>query len=1199
MKNNLYQYILSHEKHKHIFVRAQGGSGKTTQLRFIESKLIERAKSGEKIVPIYVDIKLLNEGSKLPIYKYIMDFCKFLPNIEIDSFFQSQYTKNGYTFYFLIDGLNEAPYQLQENINNNIKLLKKAEGVNIIITSRSEHDNEVFNSFEHILLKDLDNDVITGYLSKHFKQTVEGERFNQSLIEILRVPLYLKTFVETYVGKKSFPDLYNSKIVRRADLLNAYLDKLITDTNSDNSILTNTENTKFMVEYYLPAFAFQMALNNKLSFTDDEYEKYEMVLTKDYFNRFFSKLDIQKGKSMPNNITPLVDMVEKFALFSEQITENKYTYTLHETWRDLLAAKYIVVTIEKSKRFDELEEIVNQNIQRFVGELVKAKDNLCECDFEGKTDIKDDDNPNSVNAKQSPIEVFMQKNHKLLNQHPLAIRNLIEIMKISRNNRITGNYRNLNLEYSDFKDCNLKNSDISNSIVSEETFYTSVNHQNRFCFKIIDFSDDYLFLYYNQNIICYSLNNYSIIYVINETNIKNCIVDFDNNRIVICKERCFAVYDIRIGIKLYDMDFSGITERIDDDYQFFYEVDSKVFVGVENKRKKVVVLDPNFKLMFFKDFNNPNYVLKFFNGKGFFAEYDHNKSKYSIRAVDVKTSQKQITVSEPLFFANAFVLQCISHNNKEYICAKNDHQIVIYDIECKKKHLLNGDHKEINLCGASYLNLNKLLLFSTDNSTNESTNINIDKTIDLIDKRIVELVIDSEYEKYLYEIEKGGSVSNLNIENNENETIKHTCIMQSEVILEGQNPPTKYFELKFGFNNDSKHSTLYMDELCINNAFVFGISKSKYVIFNGKGITLINQSLEVINKTDFYAYSIQPISFKISIVNGKEYLELQDEKYRSFYDIESNTKASIEKLDYGYIDIAFYKDIAFSKEKVDYITDLLSLPQSLIMYSYNGNNGYEMKKNIDKKEFPGFDTIFINDLVDHGAIVTAYYNEWKDCPIDVLKVLNGDEQYIKENIKILRKINLSNYERISVIKTYIYKFDEKNERILQEEELSKYFNANLYCIIPYGYKELEDGNRVITLKFMKKDEYRIIIVNKNEISFDFSLKNKNKFINNIVIHNMIFCVFEHEILIIDKTTNHKQIVSLNESIISVCKYNNDLFILYNDNKVARLSLFDNSIVKDDRMILLSKDTIITNVILDNVKVKNKPDNYIELFKCNC
>ncbi len=478
------KYIKGEFTEKIYFLNAEGGYGKSTSLKALYYYLVEQGtQANNHIVPIFIDVKQLVEfGEKgsagnmpRPIEKYIVKhYCgeDSDPNESLLEKVVNLFSKNNapkfqnhYTYFIFLDAINEVNDRQKQTIIDEIKQMAESDSVKFIISSRVNESSLPDDTVKYKLLP-LDEEKIRVYLDKNFGKTgekVDISRINDSLVDILRVPMYLSVFRETYDEKTPYPDIYEAKTVRKADILDSFIQKLLDDSkgkerSADKAVI------EFVVKYFLPALAFLMANTNGFIIDSDSTEK----LNCDYFKKFFlgTKKEVIKNLMNSEAYNPLSICCKTFSLLIEN--GDNFSFT-HQNWRDLFVAKHIINCMNAEK-LDELEITVSENIRQFVGELIReykdgcgySKDYMDKSDEEksrkSECDFKDKDNLETW--QESPVEHFLQC-HNLKSQDPLsavATRNLIEIMKTSRNGRITAKYDDLDLKSIYFYSCNLEKS---------------------------------------------------------------------------------------------------------------------------------------------------------------------------------------------------------------------------------------------------------------------------------------------------------------------------------------------------------------------------------------------------------------------------------------------------------------------------------------------------------------------------------------------------------------------------------------------------------------------------------------------------------------------------------------------------------------------------------------------------------------------
>ena len=489
----------SKNKVKNIFLFAGGGYGKTTAMCCLFKYLLDKASNGAKIAPIYIDVKKLNFNKLNPIISYIHSKYSGSDTQEsdVENLFSDQapeFSKK-YTYYILIDGLNETNDGNKGNLIDIISDMTQISNVRFVVSSRIKEtfDKAPFCTFK---LQKLNEEQIKEYLDKNFgkkyNEQTHVDEINKSLIEILQIPMFMKTFSKTYDKRSPYPDIYDEKTVRKADILDSYVQRILLNlkerTNSyDNNIL------EFVINFYLPALAFQMAEENVLNIDSEIVDK---KLCLDYFLSFFKGTKKEQIKSLINDkkFMPISISSKNFALINDNV--GNYSF-VHQIWRDFFAAKHIINCMN-AELLDELEISVDENIRQFVGELVREYDaenkfskefsyekkidengkiiyvekldtRKCECDFESVAELKV--------AKKSPLNQFLQRHNLQKDEKerlsPTQTSNVIEIMKTSRNNSITADYSHLNLINTILFDkdiCDISNSKFDFSYISNDCF---------------------------------------------------------------------------------------------------------------------------------------------------------------------------------------------------------------------------------------------------------------------------------------------------------------------------------------------------------------------------------------------------------------------------------------------------------------------------------------------------------------------------------------------------------------------------------------------------------------------------------------------------------------------------------------------------------------------------------------------------------
>lgn len=463
-----------------ILYYGEGGIGKTTQMQLAFNYFSFKCTN---TVPVFLDAdKEIDFRKADPLMSAIAG--KYLgSDIETDDIWKlftnnSPSSAKNYTYIIFVDGINELTQNNKGYLIEKIThIIDESKNTRFIISSRIKENLGL--RFKNIAIKPLEKKNILKYLGENYGVNDNSKNINDSLVEILQIPLYLSVFKNTYKGSDYKPNIYDESTVRKADILDSYIQKILHEKRKTNA--ADTALFEFIVKYFLPALAFEMVKENVHVISIMDFRK--LRDNTKYFEAFCydeNALDIfEKNSRKAHNY-----IVENFALLESR--NDVYTFP-HQIWRDYFCAKHIIncLNVTYSEQIqNDLEIPVDNEIRGFVGQLIytydekflyskeehfppKKSDRMCECDFEAKDNLEDWD--------ESPIEHYMQqhnlKQEKQNQISPLVTRNLIEIMKSSRNDTITGNYLALNLLNSDFLNLSCKNSIFNYSLLNSGVFY--------------------------------------------------------------------------------------------------------------------------------------------------------------------------------------------------------------------------------------------------------------------------------------------------------------------------------------------------------------------------------------------------------------------------------------------------------------------------------------------------------------------------------------------------------------------------------------------------------------------------------------------------------------------------------------------------------------------------------------------------------
>ena len=443
-KKYVFDYIIDDIKNnclKNTFVYNEGGIGKTTQLKKLAQMLLspEGRKYAPNVIPIYIAVKDLHGSkNKNTLFNAIKEFCgedssdKELENL-LDG---SSSMRKDFVFLFVVDGLNEAKDEIKREVQREINNLMKFEQNIFIVSSRIDETNYFSGFDKKFFVKPLDNvcEIINA----------SETEINPKLLEILSVPLYLKYYLYTY--KKDTFYFYEDKSVRKSDILKEYLKAI--DKNLEKNTVSYDKHTKdFLIDFYLPALAYELEISNEI--TDEKLSNIKKnIATYEYYEKILS-VDVEDEIATvfkSDCFFPLKIAKEWFAL------NDKKGYFVHDIWREYFTASYYSKCIDKDI-IDAFDNLPSEGVREFIGEIIG------ECDFKNEKKLE--------KTRKSPLNQFLQKHNRNSDKQlsDVQTRNVIEIMKVSRNNNITADYSHLDLSLSNF----LK-TDFSNSIFIDSVF---------------------------------------------------------------------------------------------------------------------------------------------------------------------------------------------------------------------------------------------------------------------------------------------------------------------------------------------------------------------------------------------------------------------------------------------------------------------------------------------------------------------------------------------------------------------------------------------------------------------------------------------------------------------------------------------------------------------------------------------------------
>lgn len=448
-----------------IMLFGEGGFGKTTIMKQIFNTLLTN-ESKLTVVPIFIDVKKVDFSfGTNSIAEYIWKhFCGTDSNREsLMSLLHNKTTYNSCTNYkivLIVDGINETAHKNKFFIADELKsILDDNSAVSFVMSSRID-ETQQSEKFKAIVEKKykllpLTKACIVDVLSKNIFQTDKSfltDTMSSAWYEILQNPMFLSIFIKNYcnVTPNDFIRLWKNNRIRKADILNEYIEKMLTDaTNSFDTSIATEKNA--VLKYYIEAIAYEM-------------------VKKDAFmiNRTSAReLWNEDSEIFPTAMdTDELDFQFKALLYSKnndilRFSNGNY-YFGHQIFRDYFAACFFVSLINE-KRFNEIDRILPSKISIFIGEILKTSNGYSERDFLFDTELN--------KSHPSPIESILNDNKSILNQHQKVTNVLIDIMKNCRDNNLSyTTFDGLDLKNANLRDCDLRSSSFDNTKVYLNNF---------------------------------------------------------------------------------------------------------------------------------------------------------------------------------------------------------------------------------------------------------------------------------------------------------------------------------------------------------------------------------------------------------------------------------------------------------------------------------------------------------------------------------------------------------------------------------------------------------------------------------------------------------------------------------------------------------------------------------------------------------
>lgn len=410
----LKDFVKYHSKENQMLI-GEGGIGKTSMLFYI----MKMHYLGNPIcpqIPIYIELNKcpsqldswsFDDKNSVFIEKYIAALLLEVKDVDkrdpIINKLQIEFKKdpkNGIPQYIiLLDGLNEVAsnksqgYPIRNILENEIsQSLMQYKNVRFIITSRSH--SSMINQIKTINILGINNEVISDYLirleqkNNWSKEILNEVLKNDSLIECLRIPLFLNMFGVAYD---------NTTITTRGEILREFFNKKQIFLYSDQ--IEHNEINAFILNFIVPEIAWKMSINDTFFITFEEIHK----TVSDLLTNDKESIPLNKHTQMcfhlkenPKiycdklicNYTE-IEMIKEIVYSLEKnlaimyVDDGKYVFK-HQHFRDYFASVHIINLMKigtylfindlddiEKKYFDDLKNYrLNKSTINFISEAI-------------------------------------------------------------------------------------------------------------------------------------------------------------------------------------------------------------------------------------------------------------------------------------------------------------------------------------------------------------------------------------------------------------------------------------------------------------------------------------------------------------------------------------------------------------------------------------------------------------------------------------------------------------------------------------------------------------------------------------------------------------------------------------------------------------------------------------------------------------
>lgn len=436
---------------RHVVLSGDGGSGKTTLLRFSMKQLL-----AQNSIPVYIDLSMLPATDSIRD-TVLNNYCgassaeqdiRQMSKILTDLMRQPLSDGEG-PFVLLLDGLEETANpadRIQEILEFSSAQLRSLQ----IVVSARVMPKALAASFSEIRVLPLTDDA----LARHLQASgLDLHQLPTGLAEMIHKPLFLSMLLKAEIDVRAL----NSERWRRMNSPGEFMD-LYVERFMEKSRVEDRDDLESFFKILLPYAAFN--LNNNLFSERELLQNVKQGLAfiwEDGICRY------DGGFLRPDDLGRFLRTACEKGLIHKATEKYKFS---HDYVFEYMKARFVVneMLLTGANPVPVLSErMLQYEILPWIGQI------MGEHHFADKTDVWSD---------PSPIERWMNDPANGCcgedDTAAFTTANCVEIMKASRNARITARYENLNLSRCDFTWCDLKNSRFSGK-VSEQMFIPTQN----------------------------------------------------------------------------------------------------------------------------------------------------------------------------------------------------------------------------------------------------------------------------------------------------------------------------------------------------------------------------------------------------------------------------------------------------------------------------------------------------------------------------------------------------------------------------------------------------------------------------------------------------------------------------------------------------------------------------------------------------